>query len=75
VLSWPGEEIAAQVMAVMRRAQGSLAARVAEIAGETVGADSETGRAVVDGLARRFPVLPDDDDDRAGERPGTDRRR
>jgi DNA-binding protein YbaB len=75
VLSWPGEEIAAQVMAVMRRAQGSLAARVAEIAGETVGADSETGRAVVDGFARRFPVLPDDDDDRAGERPGTDRRR
>ncbi|GAA1801748.1 hypothetical protein GCM10009835_20470 [Planosporangium flavigriseum] len=62
VRSWPADQIAAQVLAVMRRAQGSLAARVAEIADETVGADSETGRAVVDGFARRFPAPPDDED-------------
>ncbi|MGC9666972.1 YbaB/EbfC family nucleoid-associated protein [Planosporangium sp. 12N6] len=70
VLRWSADEIATQVMAVMRRAQGSLAARVAEIAEETVGADSETGRAVVDGFARRFPAPADgeDGDDRRGDR-------
>src|SRR3954451_160066 len=47
VLRWPASEIAGQVMTVMRRAQASLAFRVAEIADETVGADSETGRAVI----------------------------
>jgi hypothetical protein len=62
VLRWSADEIAAQVMAVMRRAQGSLAARVAEVADETVGADSETGRAVVEGFARRFPALPEGED-------------
>jgi DNA-binding protein YbaB len=62
VLRWPANEIAAQVMSVMRRAQASLALRVAEIADETVGADSETGRAVVDGFVRRFPEPPDDEE-------------
>jgi len=62
VLRWPANEIAAQVMSVMRRAQASLASRVAEIADETVGADSETGRAVVDGFVRRFPEPPDDEE-------------
>ncbi|GII22246.1 YbaB/EbfC family nucleoid-associated protein [Planosporangium mesophilum] len=62
VLRWSADEIAAQVMSVMRRAQGSLAARVAEVADETVGADSETGRAVVDGFARRFPALQEGED-------------
>jgi DNA-binding protein YbaB len=62
VLHWPASEIAAQVMSVMRRAQASLASRVAEIADETVGADSETGRAVVDGFVRRFPQPPDDEE-------------
>jgi DNA-binding protein YbaB len=70
VLRWPAEKIATQVMAVMRRAQGLLSTRVGEIADETVGADSETGRAVVEGFARRFPARPDDDDDLAGERRG-----
>jgi DNA-binding protein YbaB len=68
VLRWPADEIAARVMSVMRRAQASLASRVAEIADETVGADSETGRAVVDGFARRFPVPPDDDEDGHADR-------
>ncbi len=64
VLRWPASEIAAQVMSVMRRAQASLASRVAEIADETVGADSETGRAVVDGFVRRFPEPRDDEERR-----------
>jgi DNA-binding protein YbaB len=66
VLCWPADEIAAQVMSVMRRAQASLAARVAEIADETVGADSETGRAVVNGFVRRFPEQPDDEESLGG---------
>jgi DNA-binding protein YbaB len=74
VRSRTAAEIAAEVLAVMRRAQGSLAVRVAEIADETVGADSETGRAVVDGFARRFPAPADDDDDRSGEPRREDRR-
>jgi hypothetical protein len=73
VRTWPADQIAAAVLAVMRRAQASLATRVAEIADETVGADSETGRAVVDGFARRFPAPPDDEDDRSGERRGENR--
>lgn len=66
VLRWPASEIAAQVMSVMRRAQASLASRVAEIADETVGADSETGRAVVDGFVRRFPEPPDEEESLGG---------
>jgi hypothetical protein len=73
VLRWSADEIAAQVMTVMRRAQGLLASRVTEIAHQTVGADSETGRAIVDGFVRRFP--PDDEDDRASERQGEAHRR
>jgi DNA-binding protein YbaB len=66
VLRWPASEIAAQVMSVMRKAQASLASRVAEIADETVGADSETGRAVVGGFVRRFPEPPDDEEALSG---------
>jgi YbaB/EbfC DNA-binding family len=62
VRHWSGTEIARQVLAVMRRAQASLAARVGEIADETVGADSETGRAVVAGFVRRFPAQPEEED-------------
>jgi DNA-binding protein YbaB len=68
VLRWSADEIAAQVMSVMRRAQGTLASRVAEITDQTVGADSETGRAVVDGFARRFPAPPEEDDEDRGRR-------
>jgi DNA-binding protein YbaB len=56
VRQWPARETAAEILATMRRAQASLTERVAEIASATVGADSETGRAVIDGFAQRFPV-------------------
>jgi DNA-binding protein YbaB len=56
VLKWPAREIAAQIMSTMRVAQASLTEKVAEIAAATVGADTETGRAVVDGFARRYPT-------------------
>lgn len=51
-----GTELAAQIMTVMRRAQAGLSDRVAEAVDETVGADTETGRAVLDSFAQRFPA-------------------
>lgn len=65
-----GAELAAQIMAVMARAQAALAGRVGEVVADTVGADSETGRAVVDSFTHRFPP-PDTDPDRTdGDRRG-----
>ncbi len=49
----PVDEVAADILATMRRAQAKLAGRMAEIAAQTVGADSEAGRAVVAGFERR----------------------
>lgn len=59
---WPADRIAAEILSTMRRAQAALAERVASIAAETVGADSETARAVVNSFATRFPDEPDRDD-------------
>ncbi|MEH1165539.1 YbaB/EbfC family nucleoid-associated protein [Micromonospora sp. CPCC 205539] len=61
VLRWRSDEIAAEVLTVMRRAQGRLAAQVAEAAAETVGPASDTARAVVASYERRFPEQPEDD--------------
>lgn len=47
-------ELSEEILAVMRRAQSALVAQVADHVHDTVGLDSETGRAVVDGYARRF---------------------
>ncbi|MEH0819837.1 MULTISPECIES: YbaB/EbfC family nucleoid-associated protein [unclassified Micromonospora] len=63
VCGWSGERIAAEIMGTMRRAQARLAEAVADVAAQTVGADSETGRAVVGSYATRFPAPPDDGDD------------
>ncbi|MFF0372997.1 YbaB/EbfC family nucleoid-associated protein [Actinoplanes missouriensis] len=49
-------ELSEEILAVMRSAQQSLVDQVAEEVHDTVGADSETGRAVLDGFARRFPA-------------------
>jgi DNA-binding protein YbaB len=49
----PAADTAAQVLATMRAAQASLARRVAAAVEETVGRDSEVGRAVIDAYARR----------------------
>ncbi|MEU4339060.1 YbaB/EbfC family nucleoid-associated protein [Micromonospora lupini] len=62
VLGWRADEIAAEVLAVMRRAQGRLAPQVAEAAAETVGADSETARAVVGSYESRFPEVTEEDE-------------
>lgn len=54
-----GVELSTQIMRTMRRAQSRLAARVAEAVSETVGDESETGRAVLASYARRFPEEAD----------------
>ena len=60
VRDWSGERIAAEIMITMRRAQARLAEAVADVAAQTVGTDSETGRAVVASYATRFPAPPED---------------
>jgi DNA-binding protein YbaB len=67
------ERLAEEIMRTMRRAQAALAERVAAIAEQTVGSDSETARTVVSSFERRFPAVRMDDDrlgaDEARERP------
>lgn len=58
----PAQELAAQIMAVIARAQVALGGRVGELVDDTVGPDSETGRAVLDSFTRRFPPPTADDD-------------
>ena len=55
-----GDDLAAEIMRTMRRAQAGLSERVAEAVDETVGADTETGRAVRESFAQRFPAEPDE---------------
>ena len=59
VQRYAGADLAAQILRVMRRAQAGLCDRVAEAVDETVGADTETGRAVLESFAQRFPVDAD----------------
>jgi DNA-binding protein YbaB len=63
------DQLAAEILRTMRRAQSSLAERVAAIAAETVGTDSETGRAVVSSFESRFPVGRDTDTGSTGPPP------
>lgn len=49
-----GPQLAREIMAVIRRAQTVLSAQVTEQVRETVGADSEAGRAVIHSFAARF---------------------
>jgi hypothetical protein len=57
-----GPRLAQEIMLVIRRAQAVLAGRVAEQVRETVGADTETGRAVLNSFETRFPARDDEDD-------------
>jgi len=57
-----GPRLAQEIMSVIRRAQADLAGRVAEQVRETVGADTETGRAVLNSFETRFPARDDEDD-------------
>ena len=52
----PAEETAAEILTVMRQAQARLAARLADIAAATVGADSPAGRALITSFEQRFPA-------------------
>ncbi len=49
------DRLAAEILAGMRRAQGRLSARVAEVMAATVGDDEETVRSVVRSYQQRFP--------------------
>ncbi|MEU7908582.1 YbaB/EbfC family nucleoid-associated protein [Actinoplanes sp. NPDC049118] len=62
-----GAELSHDIMALVGRAQADLSAQVAEQVRETVGEDTETGRAVINSYAERFP-------EPTGE-PGEDRAR
>jgi hypothetical protein len=55
----PGRRLADEILRTMRRAQAGLADRVAEAVDETVGADTETGKAVLDSFSQRFPAEPE----------------
>jgi len=68
----PADELAAGIMAVMRQAQSKLATAVAEIAAQTMGADSPLTGVVVAGFEHRFPV---EGDDAAYDGSGSDWRR
>jgi DNA-binding protein YbaB len=72
---WTTDRLGDQILATMRRAQATLAGRVAEIAADTVGADSETGRAVVASFETRFPAEPPDDQRRPDAGGGSSRGR
>jgi hypothetical protein len=49
-------------MSVIRRAQAVLAGRVAEQVRETVGEDTETGRAVLHSFGSRFSASSEEPD-------------
>lgn len=53
-------ELARDIVRAVRRAQSGLAEQVAKAVAETVGPDSETGRAVVESFTKRFPVPEDE---------------
>jgi YbaB/EbfC DNA-binding family len=59
----PGAELAQRIMSVIRRAQASLSTQVAREVQATVGADTETGRAVIHSFESRFPAQEDNESD------------
>src|SRR5690349_19766841 len=55
-----GPRLAQEIVSVMRRAQAIMAGRVAEQVRETVGEDTETGRAVLHSFDSRFSASSED---------------
>jgi YbaB/EbfC DNA-binding family len=53
-----GDELSRRILTVMRKAQANLAAQVSTEVEATVGADTETGRAVIHSFSARFPAPP-----------------
>ncbi|AGL15611.1 YbaB/EbfC family nucleoid-associated protein [Actinoplanes sp. N902-109] len=64
-LELPDRELSERIMTTVRRAQAELAAAVSATVERTVGADSETGRAVIHSYGTRYPSPEPEDDDRA----------
>ncbi|MFG1608738.1 hypothetical protein [Actinoplanes sp. NPDC049265] len=60
-LELPDAELAAEILRTIRRAQAGLAEQVELAVNETVGPESETGRAVLESFAQRFPAVPGDE--------------
>lgn len=56
----PAADLATDILGTIRRAQAGLVEQAREAVEETVGADSDTGQAVLDGFVQRFPAPPDD---------------
>ena len=61
-----GPELSRRIMTVMRDAQARLARQVAAEVEQTVGADTETGRAVIHSFDSRFPGSDHDDEREPG---------
>ncbi|WP_148086353.1 YbaB/EbfC family nucleoid-associated protein [Micromonospora sp. HM5-17] len=59
----PATRTAEQILVALRRAMAELADRVGQVTEETVGAQSETGRAVISSFASRIPAAGSGDDD------------
>lgn len=59
----PGAILAAELMRTIRRAQAAIVAQAAVAVDETVGAGSETGKAVLDSFSQRFPREPDESEE------------
>jgi hypothetical protein len=57
-----GPRLADEIMSVMRRAQAALAGLVADQVQDTVGVDTETGRAVLHSFETRFPPVESQED-------------
>ncbi len=58
----PGSELSAEIMRAIQKAQAGLNAQVAMVVEETVGHESDTGRAVLTSFERRFPEPGEDDE-------------
>jgi hypothetical protein len=56
----PAADTARAVRSTLRAAQAALTRAAAEVTAETVGADSETGRAVIASYAARMPAVDDE---------------
>ncbi|NKQ51274.1 YbaB/EbfC family nucleoid-associated protein [Amycolatopsis sp. K13G38] len=68
--SMPLEELSAQILATMRRAQSGIADEVSDVMAEEIGdQDPETRSLMVDNLRSRFPALDEDDTETVDEEP------
>lgn len=53
VRRWPVEQIAADILATIKDAQRAMSGRIATAVEETIGADTESGKAIIAGLKER----------------------